>query len=261
MGRVQDKVAVVTGGAGGIGAAVARMLAREGARVAILDLADGEALAREIGGKFHSLDVTSETQWADTIGTIDHKMGRVDVLVNAAGIEGDLMAGNPETTSLAEWRRVHGVNLDGTFLGCRAVLPVMKRAKTGSIVNIASIVSYFGSPNAVAYSTSKGGVQTFTKSVARYGARDGNRIRCNSVHPGVIRTRMIQNIWAESARLTNRSVEDVERLSLRMVPFGTLGEPEDVAYLILYLASDESRYVTGSEFQVDGGWHLVEARS
>ncbi len=188
-------------------------------------------------------------------------MGRIDVLVNAAGIEGDLQAGSPETTSLAEWRRVHAINLDGTFLGCRTVLPIMKRQKAGSIVNISSIVSYFGSPNAVAYSTSKGGVQTFTKSVARYGARDGNRIRCNSVHPGVIRTRMIKNIWAETARLTNRTPEEAERLSLRMVPFGALGEPEDVAWLILYLASDESRYVTGSEFQVDGGWHLVEARS
>ncbi len=261
MGRVQDKVAVITGGAGGIGAAVARMLAKEGAKVAVLDVADGDALAREIGGKFHMLDVTDEGQWADAIGTIDRKMGRIDVLVNAAGIEGDLQAGSPETTSLAEWRRVHAINLDGTFLGCRTVLPIMKRQKAGSIVNISSIVSYFGSPNAVAYSTSKGGVQTFTKSVARYGARDGNRIRCNSVHPGVIRTRMIKNIWAETARLTNRTPEEAERLSLRMVPFGTLGEPEDVAWLILYLASDESRYVTGSEFQVDGGWHLVEARS
>jgi 3(or 17)beta-hydroxysteroid dehydrogenase len=261
MGRVQDKVVAITGGAGGIGAAVARMLAREGAKVAILDVVDGEALSREIGGKFHALDVTNEAQWAEVIGVIDKKMGRIDVLVNAAGIEGDLMAGNPETTSLAEWRRVHSVNLDGTFLGCRAVLPVMKRRKTGSIVNISSIVSYFGSPNAVAYSTSKGGVQTFTKSVARYGARDGNRIRCNSVHPGVIRTRMIENIWSETARLTNRTPEEAQRLSLRMVPFGALGEPEDVAWLILFLASDESRYITGSEFQVDGGWHLVEARS
>ena len=261
MGRVQDKICFVTGAAGGIGAAVARMLAKEGAKVAVADVADAEPLAKEIGGKFHRLDVTDEAQWADAIGAIDKKMGRIDVLVNAAGIEGDLLAGNPETTSLAEWRRVHAVNLDGTFLGCRAVLPAMKRAKKGSIVNIASIVSYFGSPNAVAYSTSKGGVQTFTKSVARYGARDGNRIRCNSVHPGVIRTRMIRNIWAESARLTNRSAEEMERLSLRMVPFGELGEPEDVAFLILFLASDESRYITGSEFQVDGGWHLVEARN
>jgi 3(or 17)beta-hydroxysteroid dehydrogenase len=261
MGRVQDKICFVTGAAGGIGGAVARLLAKEGAKVALGDVADAEPLAKEIGGKFHQLDVTNEAQWGEAIGAVDKKMGRIDVLVNAAGIEGDLMSGNPETTSLAEWRRVHAVNLDGTFLGCRTVLPVMKRAKQGSIVNIASIVSYFGAPNAVAYSTSKGGVQTFTKSVARYGARDGNRIRCNSVHPGVIRTRMIKNIWAESARLTNRSIEEVEKLSLRMVPFGTLGEPEDVAYLILFLASDESRYVTGSEFQVDGGWHLVEARS
>jgi 3(or 17)beta-hydroxysteroid dehydrogenase len=261
MDRVRDKVVAISGGAGGIGAAIARLISSEGGKVAILDLADGRDLAREIGGDFYALDVTSEAGWTDTIGAIDRKHGRIDVLVNAAGIEGDLQAGNPETTSLAEWRRVHSINLDGTFLGCRAVLPIMKRRKAGSIVNISSIVSYFGSPNAVAYSTSKGGVQTFTKSVARYGARDGNRIRCNSVHPGVIRTRMIKNIWAETARLTNRTVEEAERLSLRMVPFGTLGEPEDVAFLILYLASDESRYVTGSEFQVDGGWHLVEARS
>jgi NAD(P)-dependent dehydrogenase (short-subunit alcohol dehydrogenase family) len=261
MDRVRDKVVAISGGTGGIGAATARLIASEGGKVAILDVADGRDLAREIGGDFYTLDVTSETGWADTIGAIDQKHGRIDALVNAAGIEGDLQAGNPETTSLAEWRRVHSINLDGTFLGCRAVLPIMKRRKLGSIINISSIVSYFGSPNAVAYSTSKGGVQTFTKSVARYGARGGNRVRCNSVHPGVIRTRMIKNIWAETARLTNRSVEEAERLSLRMVPFGALGEPEDVAFLILYLVSDESRYVTGSEFQVDGGWHLVEARS
>jgi NAD(P)-dependent dehydrogenase (short-subunit alcohol dehydrogenase family) len=261
MDRVRDKIVAISGGAGGIGSAVARLISGEGGKVAILDLADGRDLAREIGGDFYALDVTSEAAWADTIGAIDRKHGRIDVLVNAAGVEGDLQAGNPETTSLAEWRRVHSINLDGTFLGCRAVLPIMRRRKVGSIVNISSIVSFFGSPNAVAYSTSKGGVQTFTKSVARYGARDGNRIRCNSVHPGVIRTRMIKNIWEETARLTNRTVEDAERLSLRMVPFGTLGEPEDVAYLILYLAADESRYVTGSEFQVDGGWHLVEAGS
>jgi NAD(P)-dependent dehydrogenase (short-subunit alcohol dehydrogenase family) len=261
MGRVQDKICFVTGAAGGIGAAVSRMLAKEGAKVAVADVADAEPLAKEIGGKFHPLDVTNEAQWTEAIGAVDKKNGPHRRAGERGRHRGDLMAGNPETTSLAEWRRVHAVNLDGTFLGCRTVLPVMKRAKKGSIVNIASIVSYFGAPNAVAYSTSKGGVQTFTKSVARYGARDGNRVRCNSVHPGVIRTRMIKNIWAESARLLNRSAEDVEKLSLRMVPFGELGEPEDVAYLILYLASEESRYVTGSEFQVDGGWHLVEARS
>jgi 3(or 17)beta-hydroxysteroid dehydrogenase len=262
MGRVQDKVAVITGGAGGLGGATARRMAEEGAKVVITDLADdaGQALAKEIGGQYRRLDVTVEAQWTEAIEAVAKEHGRIDVLVNGAGIEGDFVRGSPEVTSLEQWRKVLSVNLDGTFLGCKHVLPVMKRAGRGSIVNISSMASYLGTPVNVSYGASKAGVQQLTKSVAVWGSRDGNKIRCNSVHPGVIRTRMLDHIYEQIGQLANVSAADAEQMSLRQIPFGHVGDPDDVAYLILYLASDEAKYVTGSEFMVDGGWHLVDAR-
>jgi NAD(P)-dependent dehydrogenase (short-subunit alcohol dehydrogenase family) len=257
-----DKVALVTGGAGGLGGATARRMAEEGATVILADLADeqGQALAREIGGEYRRLDVTSEDSWAAAVKAVDGRHGRIDVLVNGAGIEGDFVSGSPETTSLETWNKVLRVNLDGVFLGCKHVLPVMKRAGKGSIVNISSMASFLGTPVNVAYGASKAGVQQLTKSVAVHGTRGGMKIRCNSVHPGVIRTRMLEEIYKQIGQIANVSAEEAEQLSLRQVPFGHVGEPDDVAWLILYLASDEAKYVTGSEFMVDGGWHLVDAR-
>ena len=262
MARMADKVALVTGGAGGLGGATARRMAEEGAKVTIADLADdqGHALAREIGADYQRLDVTSEDSWAKAVAAVDGLHGRIDVLVNGAGIEGDFVNGSPETTTLELWHKVLGVNLDGVFLGCKHVLPVMKRAGKGSIVNISSMASYLGTPVNVAYGASKAGVQQLTKSVAVAGSRGGMKIRCNSVHPGVIRTRMLDEIYKQIGQVANVSAEQAEQMSLRQVPFGEVGEPDDVAWLILYLASDESKYVTGSEFMVDGGWHLVDAR-
>lgn len=262
MGRVRDKIALVTGGAGGLGSATARLLAREGAKVVLADMADeqGQALAAELGGDYLRLDVTHEDNWAAVAKAVEAKHGRIDILVNSAGIEGDFVNGSPETTDLAQWRKVLSVNLDGTFLGCKHVLPIMKKARRGSIVNISSMASFLGTPVNVAYGASKAGVQQLTKSVAVHGSRDGMKIRCNSVHPGVIRTRMLENIYGQIGQLANVSKAQAEEMSLRQVPFGEVGEPDDVGYLILYLASDEAKYVTGSEFMVDGGWHLVDAR-
>jgi 3(or 17)beta-hydroxysteroid dehydrogenase len=262
MARVKDKVALITGGAGGLGGAAARRMAEEGATVVIADLSDdqGKALARELGGEYVRLDVTNEGQWSAVAAGVEARHGRIDILVNGAGIEGDFVNGSPETTSLEQWRKVLSVNLDGTFLGCKHVVPIMKKARKGSIVNISSMASFLGTPVNVAYGASKAGVQQLTKSVAVHGSRDGMKIRCNSVHPGVIRTRMLDAIYEQIGRLANISAEQAEAGSLRQVPFGEVGEPDDVAYLILYLASDEAKYVTGSEFQVDGGWHLVDAR-
>jgi 3(or 17)beta-hydroxysteroid dehydrogenase len=154
------------------------------ARVTITDVNEKQGLdvAREIGCDFLALDVTDEGQWARVVRLADENNGGIHVLVNAAGVEGDLSAGSPETTTYTEWRRVHGINLDGTFLGCRSVLPVMKRMGAGSIINISSIVAYFGSPMSVAYGASKAAVQQFSKSVALHGSRDNKRVRCNSVH-------------------------------------------------------------------------------
>jgi 3(or 17)beta-hydroxysteroid dehydrogenase len=258
MGRVQGKVALVTGGAGGIGAATVRALYREGARVTIGDVTERpESLLAETQSDFFRLDVASEANWKEVVAAVDKKHGTVDILVNAAGIEGDLSHGSPESTTFAEWRRVMSINLDGTFLGCREVLPVMKRAGRGSIINISSMVSYLATAHTTAYGASKAGVMQFTKSVALHGALDGNRIRCNSVHPGIIATRMIESINAQIARSSNSSFEDVTRAIVSRIPFGEAGRPEEVADLILFLASDESRYITGSEFSVDGGYRLM----
>jgi len=262
MARFANKVALISGGAGGLGAATARRMAEAGGTVVIGDLADaaGQALATEIGGDYHRLDVTREESWSAVIAAVEAKHGRIDVLVNAAGIEGDVLHGSPETTTLEEWRKVLSVNLDGTFLGCKHVLPVMRRAGRGSIVNISSMASFLGTPASSAYGASKAGVQQLSKTVAVFGSRDGLKIRCNSVHPGVIRTRMLDNIYEQIGKLANLSAKEAEAASLKAVPLGEVGEPDDVAYLILYLASDEAKYVTGSEFMVDGGWHLVDAR-
>jgi len=254
MDRVNNKVAIVTGGAGGIGAATCRLLAREGAHVVVTDIADGKDLAREIAGDFFSHDVTSEARWTEIAAQTEAKHGRIDILVNAAGIEGDMTQGTPEDASLEEWRRVHAINLDGTFLGCRAVMGAMRRAGGGSIVNLSSIVALMATPFSAPYGSSKAGVKHLTGSVAVHGAAD--RIRCNSVHPGLIRTRMLDDIHATRARSRNISFEESRNLSLARVPMGVLGEPEDVANLILYLASDESRYVTGAALAIDGGWCL-----
>jgi NAD(P)-dependent dehydrogenase (short-subunit alcohol dehydrogenase family) len=261
MARLADKVVLITGGAGGLGSATGRRLAEEGGIVVVADLDDdaGKALAHEIGGEYVRLDVSSEDQWRATVEAVSGRHGRIDVLVNAAGIEGDAINGSIESASLEEWHTVLGVNLDGTFLGCKHVFPVMKQARRGSIVNISSIVSYMSTPATVAYGASKAGVQQLTKSVAISGCQDGMKIRCNSVHPGVMQTRMIDSIMTQVAQALNITREQAEEGAMSRVPFGHVGDPDDVAYLILYLASDESKYVTGSEFMVDGGWHLGQA--
>jgi NAD(P)-dependent dehydrogenase (short-subunit alcohol dehydrogenase family) len=261
MARLEGKSAFISGGAGGLGSATAQRFIEEGAKVTLGDL-DNEAnrqVAKKLGADFVALDVTQEEQWQAGIAAAAKKNGGIDVLVNAAGIEGDIAAGDPEKVSFAEWRKVHAVNLDGTFLGCRTAFPVMQRKRKGSIVNISSIVSFFGTPRAAAYGSSKAGVEQFTRTMALHGVRDGLRVRCNSVHPGVIQTRMIDSILGEVARQMNASRQEAEAAVLSAIPYGEIGEPSDVANLILFLASDESKYVTGSAFQVDGGWHLVQA--
>ena len=256
MGRVDGKVAIITGGAGGIGDATARLLAEQGAKVIITDLNQdtGEALAAEIGAEFVAQDVTDQNLWKDIIAGAEAKHGALHILVNAAGIEGDMLNGAAENVSYDDWKRVHAINLDGTFLGCQAAMPAMRRAGGGSIINISSIIAFMASPNSAAYGSSKAGVRHLTMSVAHQGAED--KIRCNSVHPGLIDTRMLKDIHSETARKRNVSFEEAREISMARVPMGELGLPIDVAYLILYLASDESRYATGAPFSIDGGWNL-----
>jgi len=260
MARFEGKVAIVTGAGGGLGGAAARLLASEGAKVLLTDIAEdaGERLADEMGGQFLVHDVSSPDAWEKVADKALGFTGRIDVLVNAAGIEGDLSQGGL-STSYEEFRRVLSINLDGTFLGCMAVMPHMMEHRRGVIVNIASIVSFMGTPSGLAYGVSKAGVEQLSRSLALIGAQDGRRVRCNSVHPGVIRTRMTDSIIGTFARAQNVSAVEAEAVVNSAVPFRERGSPEDVANMIAFLASEDAAYVTGSAFRVDGGWSVTSA--
>jgi 3(or 17)beta-hydroxysteroid dehydrogenase len=237
MARLQDKIVLITGAAGAVGRAVAAAVKREGASVIATDLA-AEA------GIDHVLDVTAEEAWQSVLAAVDRRHGRLDGLVNSAGI---VHLGTVEDTDYATWRRVLAVNLDGTFLGCRHALALLKRAG-GAIVNLSSISGIVGGHNLAAYNASKGGVRLLTKSIALHGARLKPPVRCNSIHPAFLEGPMVEEILAQTGR------PDVARGQLaRDIPLGRLGEPAEVAELCVYLLSDESRFVTGAEFAIDGG--------
>jgi len=260
MSALAGRVAVITGAGGGIGAATARRLARDGANLVLTDVAEaaGKALAAETGGTFLAQDVSDPDAWGAVVDVALRLTGRIDILVNAAGIEGDLgQAGL--ATSYAEFRRVLAINLDGTFLGCTAVMPHMVAEGVGAIVNIASIVSFMATPSALAYGVSKAGVEQLTRSLAIIGAADGGRVRCNSVHPGVIRTRMTDSIIQSYAANTGISEAEAEAGINAAIPFGVRGTPDDVAAMIAYLVGDDAAYVTGASFRVDGGWSVISA--
>jgi 3(or 17)beta-hydroxysteroid dehydrogenase len=249
-GRMAGKIALITGGASGLGLATAQLMAREGARVAITDVqADrGRAAAKAIGGDaiFLEHDVTSEARWTEVVDEVVRRFGGLSVLVNSAGIGTE---GTIENTSLAEFRRMMAINVEGTFVGCQNAIRAMKQTSGPcSIVNISSVAGLVSGYNMAAYSASKGAVRLLTKSVALHCARAGYDIRCNSVHPAFIDTPMVQ----EGLQAAPDRDKATKRL-LRMVPLGRIGEPNDIGYMILYLASDESKFVTGAEMVVDGG--------
>ncbi|MFG1378743.1 glucose 1-dehydrogenase [Xanthobacter autotrophicus] len=249
MGRVENKVAVVTGGAGGIGAASARMLAAHGATVVVTDLAETpEAGGEETGAALYlRQDVAREEDWEGLAASVLDRFGRFDILVNNAGMG---LRRSIEDTTLAEWRRVQEVNLDSVFLGTRHGIAAMRQAGNGgSIINICSIEGLVGDPGLAAYNASKGGVRLLTKSAALHCGRSGYGIRVNSIHPGYIWTAMV----AKSTAAQPDPDAHLQRL-VKLHPIGRLGEPDDVAYGVLYLASDESRFVTGSELVIDGGY-------
>lgn len=249
MGRVGGKIAIVTGAASGIGRACARRLAGEGATVVLADRdeAGGAAAAAELGAPhaFRALDVTDPAAWERVVGETVGVHGRLDVLVNAAGIA---ILRDLEQTTLEEWRLVHAVNSEGTFLGCQAALRVMKGAGGGSIVNVSSVAGIVGDPDLAAYCASKGAVRMLTKAVALHAARAGHGVRCNSVHPAFVDTPMVDAVIAAGA------ARGLSRAKLeRAIPLGRLGEVDDIAHFVVYLASDESRFVTGAEHVIDGG--------
>jgi len=256
-GRVEGKIALITGGAQGLGEAAARMLAREGAKVVITDVnAKGAAaIAASINEKHKGAalalahDVTQEDQWKSVIAESERAFGGLHVLVNNAGIglTKDLLE-----ITLEEWRHVHAIDLDGVFMGCKQAIPLM--AKTvkdtglgGSIVNISSISGIIAGHNMAAYNSAKAAVRHLSKSVALYCAKRSMNIRSNSVHPVFIATPILDGLVGRYGK------EEAYAKLGRQVPLGKIGEPDDIAYAILYLASDESKFVTGAELKVDGG--------
>lgn len=255
MGRLAGKVALVTGAARGIGQGIARAFADEGALVWITDI-DGpgvDALARELGEPHRSarLDVREEVDWEQAIADLTTAGQSLDILVNNAGITGfEESSGphDPEFATLEEWRRVHRVNLDGTFLGCRYAIRAMRAAGTGSIINISSRSGLVGIPGAAAYASSKAAIRNHTKSVALWCAQQGLSIRCNSVHPAAILTPMWEAMIGDGDDRAERMAAFVADTPLKR--FGTITE---VAALVVFLASDEAPYITGSEFDIDGG--------
>lgn len=246
-------MALVTGAAQGIGRAIAECFHAEGAFVLLSDIVDdlGRVTATGLGDRadYRRLDVSSEEDWAAVAKEIGRTHGRLDVLVNNAAITGLLEPGSqdPENFDLAGWRRVHAVNLDGVALGCKYAIRLM-RTHGGAIVNISSRSGIVGIPGAAAYAASKAAVRNHTKSVALYCAARGYAIRCNSVHPGSILTPMWDPILGQGADRESR----IAALG-REVPLGRMGRPDEVAQAVLYLASEASSYVTGSELHIDGG--------
>ena len=245
MDRVAGKVAIITGGASGMGKADAILLAREGASVVIADVneADGQAVAESIGenAQFLRLDVSDEDNWKAVIATTVEKFGRLDILVNNAGM---IMLGNIVDTDLADWRKIHAVNSDGVFLGCKHAIPVMAESGGGSIINMSSVAAIHGQSFVAAYTASKGAVRSLTKSVAMFCKEQKNGIRCNSIHPDGVKTPMVVKVAMGKDVATQEDLDEVGK-------YGNMCEPEDIANLVLYLASDESGFVNGSEMLID----------
>jgi 3(or 17)beta-hydroxysteroid dehydrogenase len=258
MGRLDHKITLVTGGASGLGAAISRRLSREGAMVVITDMQveAGQVLAAELHGEFIEQDVTNEEQWGKIIAEIEKRHGALHILVNNAGITGPMDHVTPETTTLADWRRIHQVNVEGVFLGCRAAIPALRRAGGGVIINMSSIAALVPMPDGMAYGASKSEVRHITKSVALHCAKDGSKIRCNSIHPGNILTSMLEKAMAGVAKRRGVRYEQIVQEFKSESPQGEFQEPEDIANAVLFLVSDEAKHITGIKLAVDGGMAL-----
>jgi NAD(P)-dependent dehydrogenase (short-subunit alcohol dehydrogenase family) len=252
MGRVENKVAVVTGAASGLGFAAAQKLMDEGAKVLLTDINESvinsmpERLSNYSETQFQSVvhDVANEESWINVIETAENHFGKINILVNSAGIS---LGADVVSTDFEIWKKVHQVNLDSVFLGCKYIIPIMGKSGNGSIINLSSISGIVAGWNTAAYNSSKAGVRLLSKSVALYCAKKGYDVRCNSIHPAFVDTPILdplkQAFGEENA---------VAKLS-RQIPMNKIGDTDDVSYAILYLASDESKFMTGTEIVLDGG--------
>jgi NAD(P)-dependent dehydrogenase (short-subunit alcohol dehydrogenase family) len=258
LGQVEDKVAIVTGGASGIGAACAATLAREGAKVVVTDIDEpgGRVVAAKItaaGGAaiFLAHDVIDEARWRDVVGETESRFGRLDILVSNAGI--GLVAPSIADMTLADWRRQTAINLDGVFLSVKYCIPAMRRAGGGSIIMMSSVAGLRGSPMLAGYCATKGGVRLFAKAIAMECAGTGDGIRVNSVHPGVIDTPIWGKMSTSPTPDGRNAPLDPHEAARLGVPIGRAGQAQDVANGVLFLASDASSYMTGAEIVIDGG--------
>ncbi len=252
MGRVKNKVAIVTGAASGLGFAAAQKLMDEGAKVLLTDINEEvinsmpERLSNYSETQFHTAvhDVANEDSWINVIEKAENHFGKINILVNSAGIS---LGADVVSTDFEIWKKVHQVNLDSVFLGCKYAVPIMSKSGQGSIINLSSISGIVAGWNTAAYNSSKAGVRLLSKSVALYCAKKGYDVRCNSVHPAFVDTPILdplkQAFGEENA---------VAKLS-RQIPMNKIGDTDDVSYAILYLASDESKFMTGTEIVLDGG--------
>ena len=252
MGRVENKVAIVTGAASGLGFAAAQKLMDEGAKVLLTDINEEvinsmpERLSNYSETQFNTMihDVANEDSWINVIENAENHFGKINILVNSAGIS---LGTDVVSTDFEIWKKVHQVNLDSVFLGCKYVVPIMSKSGQGSIINLSSISGIVAGWNTAAYNSSKAGVRLLSKSVALYCAKKGYDVRCNSVHPAFVDTPILdplkQAFGEENA---------VAKLS-RQIPMNKIGDTDDVSYAILYLASDESKFMTGTEIVLDGG--------
>ena len=260
MGRVQGRIALVTGAAQGLGLAIAGRLAEEGAILIVTDIKapEIESVATRLGATAMVQDVASEPGWIALMAEVEARFGGLHILVNNAGIEGDPDAAkDPEHAPVEDWNRIFAVNGTGVFLACKHGIGLMAKSGGGSIVNLSSVASLVPTPFLTAYGATKAAVEHLTRSVALHCAQAGHRIRCNSVHPGQVRTPMLAELFERMGAQMGLSAQAFSDEFVKGIPMGDYQDPVDIGNLVLFLASEEARYITGQAIACDGGFTLA----